>query len=446
MSVSRTKPQVILEDISEILRTYGISSEKGDGGTSRFSNDIIKKYGRLNKPLPYELAYVVGIYAISPFYDQLYNNPVLENVFGYTNNDDARKKAIIQSVVLLSTIYTRATNTSKPKNDSDASPADQLAGIVSAVFEYDVPNASPGRKYGGFLNPNSSIISDNCGTGGDTINTYHVSTAAALIAAAHGAKVAKHGSPGNARRSGSSDFVSYLGIPTWNKVELDDIEHMIDKANFGYTEAADKRFKSIHVQTQLLVGMSHMNDIIGPMTSPVLPEKLVIKLVGTNQVIGPEVIGDAYKILNARGITHLKHGLFVRGLNRPGVIEETMDEISILEAGTEAVLFEEGKDPEKVMIGYENFNFGNYVLRKDIEPSSTEAADRLTYTLKVLNGEGTKEATELLLANAAAFMSLTEGKAASLNFADQAEAARNILEEKKWLDTVENVKKVMLRR
>ena len=68
------------------------------------------------------------------------------------------------------------------------------------------------------LKLNSQELVDTCGTGGDGQNTFNISTASAIVAAAAGVKIAKHGNKSISSKSGSSDLLEFSGI----NIDLDE--------------------------------------------------------------------------------------------------------------------------------------------------------------------------------------------------------------------------------
>jgi hypothetical protein len=122
-------------------------------------NKLLKVQGYQNKPLSFDQAYVLGAFSLSPFVSAL--NGIFEM---------PTAKVHIQSVAALTTFHNRAVY-------QDQDSGEQIAGICSAVFDYDL-----GESSAGFVNPNVNEIIDNCGMGGDLIKTPNLSTIAALIA------------------------------------------------------------------------------------------------------------------------------------------------------------------------------------------------------------------------------------------------------------------------
>jgi anthranilate phosphoribosyltransferase len=82
---------------------------------------------------------------------------------------------------------------------------DEVTGVVMALRERLMPLP--------VTNAERAELVDTCGTGGDGSGTFNISTAAALVAAAAGAKVAKHGNRALTSRCGSADVLEALGVP-----------------------------------------------------------------------------------------------------------------------------------------------------------------------------------------------------------------------------------------
>src|SRR5687768_17153162 len=83
------------------------------------------------------------------------------------------------------------------------STAEELVGAASVMREKAVPIA---------CDSSAEVILDTCGTGGDVRGTFNISTAAAVIAAACGVKVVKHGNRSASSKSGSADVLEKLGV------------------------------------------------------------------------------------------------------------------------------------------------------------------------------------------------------------------------------------------
>lgn len=268
--------------------------------------------------------------------------------------------------------------------------AEQIAGICAAVFQKDIALSA-----NGFLEPNVAYAMDNCGMGGDLIVTANVSTIAALIAAAAGIPMCKHGSPANADqgRHGSSDFIALLGINTY--ADKSEVERCLEQERFAYTEALDVRYKRIHLQTHKVAMLPHMNDIIGPITNPLNPRLMTRRVVGVNHLISPRVVAKAYQILNARGVTNLQHGIFIRGF-ADKCRYEGMDEVSICEGGTQVA--------ELLGTGIREYHLHSADFGLSPVPVSSISPDGISkgdFSLGILRGEITGPPLAMVLANAA---------------------------------------------
>jgi anthranilate phosphoribosyltransferase len=108
---------------------------------------------------------------------------------------------------------------------------------------------------------------DTCGTGGDGLATFNISTLAAIVAAACGAKVAKHGNRAASSLCGSADVLEQLGV----KIDLapDGVARCIDQAGIGFLFAPifHPSFRFAGVPRREL-GVRSVFNILGPLCNP----------------------------------------------------------------------------------------------------------------------------------------------------------------------------------
>lgn len=178
---------------------------------------------------------------------------------------------------------------------------------------------------------------DTAGTGGGQ-TTFNVSTTAALIAAAAGCAVAKHGNRSATSRSGSADLLEALGA----NIELgpDDVGRCIDKAGFGFMFAPNHHSATRYVvPVRRDLAVRTIFNFLGPLTNPAGARRQV---VGVSDPTKVEVIAGALADL---------------GTDRALVVssEDGLDELST--AATTVVYEVNGPDIERYTVKPANFGF-----------------------------------------------------------------------------------------
>ena len=160
------------------------------------------------------------------------------------------------------------------------------------------------------ISPENTI--DTCGTGGDMKNTLNISTAAALVAASTGVKIAKHGNRSVSSKSGSADVLELLGIKINN--EIKDNEKMLKEKNFCFMFAQlfHTAMKNVGPVRKSL-GTRTIFNLLGPLTNPANSKK---QLLG---VFDKKWLNIHTKVLKELGSEHV---LIVHGL-------DGLDEISL---------------------------------------------------------------------------------------------------------------------
>jgi anthranilate phosphoribosyltransferase len=132
---------------------------------------------------------------------------------------------------------------------------DELAGMVMSMRDHATQvELVPGAV-------------DTCGTGGDGSNTFNISTAAALVAAAAGCRVAKHGNRAQSSRCGSADVLEELGV----RVVLDaaGVRRCVDEAHIGFIFAPAFHPAMRHAAAvRRELGIRTVFNVLGPLANP----------------------------------------------------------------------------------------------------------------------------------------------------------------------------------
>ncbi len=138
---------------------------------------------------------------------------------------------------------------------SKGESVDEIAGMVRTM-----------RSYGEKVEVDGELL-DTCGTGGDRTGTFNVSTAAAIVCAGAGAKVAKHGNRAASSRCGSADVLEALGVA----IDLPPmgVSACIDKVGIGFCFAPVFHPAMRHAGTpRRELGVPTIFNFLGPLTNP----------------------------------------------------------------------------------------------------------------------------------------------------------------------------------
>ena len=157
---------------------------------------------------------------------------------------------------------------------------------------------------------------DTCGTGGDAIKTFNVSTGAALVAAGAGVAVAKHGNRSVTSKCGSADVLEALGV----RFDLgpEEVAKCIDEIGLGFMFAPSYHPAMKHAApVRRELAMRTMFNALGPLTNPAGAEAQVLG------VYAPELTATHAQVLSNLGSTRafVVHG--VGGLDEISTLGET---------------------------------------------------------------------------------------------------------------------------
>jgi len=161
-----------------------------------------------------------------------------------------------------------------------------------------------------------SKLVDTCGTGGDRLNTFNVSTISAFVVAGAGGKVAKHGNRSISSKCGSADIMEALGI----KIELtaEEVSRQIEEIGLGFMFAPlfHPSMKNV-IKQRREIGVRTIFNILGPLSNPADANYQVMG------VYDKSLVEPLTKVLQNLGVkkAYIVHGL--DGLDEVSITAET---------------------------------------------------------------------------------------------------------------------------
>lgn len=225
--------------------------------------------------------------------------------------------------------------------------------------------------------PGSTV--DTCGTGGDMSHTFNISTTSALVVAACGVPVAKHGNRSVSSSCGSADVLEALGI----KIDLEPqkVEKCLASTGFGFMFAPlFHPAMKFAIGPRKEMGIRTIFNILGPLTNPAGAERQVLG------VFSDKLTEPLAYVLGNLGV---KHAFVVHG-------EDGLDEITI----TDKTRVSELKDGKVRTYSVSPADIGIATAGKD-DLTGGNAEDNARITTEILKGaKGPKR--DIVIINAAA--------------------------------------------
>ena len=285
------------------------------------------------------------------------------------------------------------------KGESD----DELLAMLNKMEEYSL-HISPNCK---------GKIIDVCGTGGDKLKTFNISTAASFVIAGASGNVAKHGNRSISGVSGSADIFEYFGFDL--NSEPNKVNETIEKFGIGFMFAQKfhPAMKNVAKARKVVGGRTAFN-LLGPLTNPAMVK---------NQLIG--VFSEDYqerivKILQRKNAETIMTVRSADGMDELSTTSK--NQICMLKNNT---ITKMTLDPQEVGLQKGNIS--------DIQISSKE--DAIESFVTVLNGSANKTKIEITALNAAGGLIVSD---IADSFTDAVELALDTIRSGKAFDKLEN--------
>ncbi|ADQ13747.1 anthranilate phosphoribosyltransferase [Halanaerobium hydrogeniformans] len=254
---------------------------------------------------------------------------------------------------------------------------EEIAGSWDAIYNLDTIKLTPQLE---------QPLVENCGTGMDKLNTFNISTAASIVAAAGGVNMARHGSRAITSNCGTIDILEELGVGVECAPEL--IVKSIEEVGIGVLNGMDSKIHPTALGRILArISFGTTLNIAASLANPVYPK------YGVRGVYSRELLKPVAKVMHKIGY---KKAIVVHGLAEDGI--SGMDEASTLGRNHLVEIDETGQlkeysiDPRS--LGIEKAS------SKDILPCQDRQSEALEL-IKVLKGGGEKARSDIIALNTA---------------------------------------------
>lgn len=220
---------------------------------------------------------------------------------------------------------------------------------------------------------------DTCGTGGDSLHTFNISTATAIVAAGAGVPVAKHGNRSVSSSSGSADVLVSLGVNL--QISPEQVGQCIDEVGIGFCFAPllHSAMKNV-VPVRKALGIRTIFNLLGPLTNPAGAQ---FQLLGANRISSAEKLARALHTL---------------GCERAAVVcgNDELDEVSLW---GETTVFDVSQDGVRL----QKWTASTFGLDEcSVEELQVDGPDASAETIRrILDGES-GASRNVVIANAAA--------------------------------------------
>ncbi len=298
---------------------------------------------------------------------QMTLKPIIDQIRAGTNLQRAQMQTVIESR-LAGQVDDETTRHLLLALRDKGESVDELAGAALAMRSHMTP-----------IHSRRSGLLDTCGTGGDGAKTFNISTAAAIVAAAAGVPVAKHGNRKITSATGSADVLSQLGIRV--EASRDLVEKCLDELGICFCFAPLLHPAMKHVaNVRRSLGVPTLFNYLGPLCNPANADF---------QVLG---VGNAelqQKIAQVLSQLPVRHAIVVRGL-------DGLDEVSL--AAETVVLEVANASVKELRWNPESFGLKPIELKELLVESPEESAAVIRNVLSGAEGA----CRDMVLANAAA--------------------------------------------